>query len=82
MGARNAGLLRFLWLVLSASCVVATASTSVEACPNCEAGRQARSEVWSDDFGFNLSVTLLPFLVIGAICLHAESMGRKAKEPS
>ena len=46
------------------------------ACPNCAVGQQARSEVWNDDFGKNLLVALLPFLVIGALCVRAERIGR------
>ncbi|MDP9151180.1 MAG: hypothetical protein M3O36_14730 [Myxococcota bacterium] len=48
----------------------------VAACPNCAVGRQARSEVWNDDFGKNLFVALLPFILIGAICVRAERIGR------
>jgi hypothetical protein len=55
------------------------AVTPARACPSCPAGRQARSEVWNDDFGFNLLVALLPFLVVGAICARAEAIGRPAR---
>ena len=51
-------------------------ATPAAACPNCAVGKQARSEVWNDDFGRNLFVALLPFLVIGAICVRAERIGR------
>ena len=52
--------------------------TPAEACPNCAVGRQARTEVFRESFGFNLFVALLPFLMIGAICLRAEAIGRQA----
>jgi hypothetical protein len=58
-------------LVLGAS--VARASAT---CPDCAPGRQARSEVWSDDFPFYLGVAALPFLLIGGVCLGAEAVGR------
>ena len=48
------------------------------ACPNCAVGRQARSEVWNEDFGFNLFVALLLFLVIGGVCVRVEASGRLA----
>lgn len=41
-------------------------------CPSCPAGREARSEVWNDQFGAHLVAALLPFLVIGAICARVE----------
>lgn len=37
-------------------------------CPSCPAGEQARKDVLDHDFGPTLGVTLVPFLVIGAIC--------------
>ena len=43
------------------------------ACPNCAVGREARSEVWNRDFAFNLAVALLPFLLIGSICVRVEA---------
>jgi hypothetical protein len=49
---------------------------SVAACPDCAVGRQARAAVVRDDFGKNLFVALLPFLLIGAVCLRVETIGR------
>lgn len=47
------------------------------ACPYCVEGRQARSEVLSEGFAFNLAACALPFLVIGAVCARAEKIGRR-----
>jgi hypothetical protein len=71
-GARRPGAVTIA-LALLASVPVAFPA---HACPDCAAGRQARHEVWSDDFGFNLVVALLPFLVIGAICVWVERSRR------
>ena len=46
------------------------------ACPSCVEGVQARAAVWQDDFGPQLVVVLLPFLVIGVLCARAEAIGR------
>jgi hypothetical protein len=54
-----------------------SAGGPAEACPSCPVGRQARSEVWNCDFEQNLFYALLPFLVIGAVCLGVERIGRK-----
>jgi hypothetical protein len=43
------------------------------ACPDCAIGRQARTEVWSDDFAFHVCVTVLPFLIIGCVCIALEA---------
>ena len=52
-------------------------TTMASVCPGCAIGRQARSEVWNADFGFNLIVALIPFLIIGRICLWAETITTK-----
>jgi hypothetical protein len=57
-------------------------TTPAAACPDCAVGKQARSEVWGHDFGFNLFVALLPFVIIGAICARAEAVGRPRARPS
>ena len=46
------------------------------ACPNCAEGRQARTQVWRDDFLHNFLVALLPFLLVGAISVRANAIGR------
>ncbi len=38
--------------------------TLLVACPNCELGRQVRSEFWSADFGTNGAAIALPFLLV------------------
>jgi hypothetical protein len=48
----------------------------LELCPDCLVGSQARAQFLNDDLGFNLAAILLPFLVIGAICLRVEARGR------
>jgi hypothetical protein len=65
-------------LVLAAFAVLEPRPAAA-ACPSCATGRQARSEVWKDDFGANLLVAVFPFLVIGGICLRAETIGRPAR---
>ena len=49
------------------------------ACPSCPPGREARSEVWSDGFARNLATAIVPFLLIGAVALRAEAIGRRGK---
>ena len=44
------------------------------ACPNCVLEQQTRAEIWRDDFEWYLCVAVLPFLLVGVICLRAESM--------
>jgi hypothetical protein len=61
--------------LLALTAAVAFASPA-RACPDCAAGQQARREVWRDDFAFYLSVAVLPFLLIGAVCARIEAMGR------
>ena len=64
----------------SAVASILTLASPAAACPDCAVGRQARSEVWNQDFGPNLLFALLPFLLIGVICLAAERIGRMPKE--
>jgi len=67
--------------LIAFAAVVGLASTALapvaRACPKCAEGRQARSEVWRDHFGENLASALLPFLIIGAVCLRADTIGPK-----
>jgi len=46
------------------------------ACPRCALGIEARRDFWSQDFGFNLLVAALPFLVIVATCIYVEARER------
>jgi hypothetical protein len=75
--ALRVALLRAL-IACAALTVTTTVTLTVEACPNCAAGREARSEVWSGDFVFNFFVSVVPFLLIGAICVCAEAIGRRS----
>jgi hypothetical protein len=61
---------------IAALCAWPTFARVALACPSCEAGIRARSEVWSDGFAAHFAIALLPFLVIGLVCFYAESIGR------
>jgi hypothetical protein len=50
---------------------------SARACPGCEAASLARSEIFADGFLRNLAVALLPFVIIGAVCLRVQNLGRR-----
>lgn len=59
-------------------CAVALAlSQPVAACPSCAEGSAARGAVLQDHFGRNLACTVLPFLIIGAVCAGVEPIGRR-----
>ena len=58
------------------------AARSAGACPDCAVGRQARAQLWTDDFGLNLVLALVPFLIIGAVSLWANRIGRAADPPT
>lgn len=63
------------WRVAMMTCAVLGAllfAAPALACPDCAVGIQARSDVWSQDFWFNLLVAVMPFLVIGAACIYVE----------
>jgi hypothetical protein len=47
------------------------------ACPRCATGQEARRQVWRDDFGDHLAMTVLPFLILGAMSWRLHSIGRK-----
>ena len=76
--AHNVGLARAAVIALT---IFATTLlvTPLEACPSCATGRQARSEVWDDEFALHLLFAALPFLVIGAICVRVEAMDRSRR---
>lgn len=50
------------------------------ACPNCPAAELARRQVWRDRFVDNLAVAALPFIIIGAVCARAHSIGRPSQD--
>jgi uncharacterized membrane protein len=56
--------------------VTLTSVSQAQACPNCELGRQARSEVWTSGFGANLIGALLPFLVVAITSVRVGSFAR------
>lgn len=56
--------------------IVLRVESSAWACPDCAAGIQARSALWSDDFGRNLAAGILPFLVVAAVSMYATTIGR------
>jgi hypothetical protein len=73
------------WRAVAVGLVVAGACAlpaPADACPACATGEQARSDVWNDDFGFNLVVAVLPFVLIGAISARADSLGRTRARPT
>ena len=67
---------------LSVALIALTIAPEAAACPNCAVGKQARSEVWNGEFGFNLAVVALPFLLIGGLCLRVDSLGRRRPAPN
>jgi hypothetical protein len=67
--------LLFAWLL--ALTLMFVLVPTAESCPRCAIGEEARTRVWNDDFGVNLAIALAPFLVIGAVCVSVESIGRR-----
>jgi hypothetical protein len=67
-----------VFVLLLGAAVAIMAAQPAYACPSCATGVQARAEVWDDEFEWNLFTALIPFLVIGAICLRAERVRRPA----
>ncbi|MEY4576431.1 MAG: hypothetical protein RL701_1134 [Pseudomonadota bacterium] len=66
-------------LSLSVLTVTLASAAAAKACPDCAIGRQARSAVfYGEDFAANLTIALLPFVIIGAICMWAEARGRSS----
>jgi hypothetical protein len=61
--------------------LLAGSAAGAAACPNCALGREARREVWNDDFAFNLCVALLPFVLIGSICVRLETSAGLLPDP-
>ena len=77
-GPRRAALARAAVVALTIL-VMTPLAGPLAACPSCDTGRQARSDVWNDDFAQHLLFAALPFLVIGAICVHVERMARSGR---
>lgn len=78
-GARTSQGVTFLTVCLAFALFLAVLvfARTAHACPSCAEGIQARSDVLQDGFGQNLFVALLPFVIIGGICLRAEDIGRR-----
>ncbi|HEU4410248.1 MAG TPA: hypothetical protein VFS43_33640 [Polyangiaceae bacterium] len=75
--ARRRGAPRLGGALAAASIAAALAfARPALACPDCAPGREARAQAWQDDFGFNLSVALLPFVLIGAVSAWANGIGQ------
>jgi hypothetical protein len=53
-----------------------TAAGAAWACPNCPVGRAARQQVCDDGLATNLVIALVPFLLVGAVSVWAERIGR------
>jgi hypothetical protein len=47
------------------------------ACPDCDVGRVARNQFWSDGFAANLAIALAPFLFIAALAVLGERLARQ-----
>ncbi len=76
--ARSVAILHLLLAAVLMATVVGAAPAA--ACPRCAEGITARSEVWNSGFGFNLLVTVMPFLIIGVVSFAAERIGRPCPE--
>jgi hypothetical protein len=73
----------FASVLATAFALVALAiAPSAAACPDCALGRQMRSELWHDQFLYNFTLAALPFLLIGALCVCAEAIGRTRNAPN
>ena len=68
--------------VVTALLALLVAARTAGACPDCAVGRQARAQLWTDDFGLNLLLALAPFLIIGAVSVGANRIGRAAEPPA
>ena len=44
----------------------------IMACPSCPVGQTARQQVFDQDFGSNLMIALVPFLLVGLVARWAE----------
>jgi hypothetical protein len=73
---RTSGIVSSGWGVGIAWSFTMYAGLLHEHCPNCPVSVQARARFFDDDFGFNLAALLLPFLIVGAVCLRIEALGR------
>jgi hypothetical protein len=64
------------WIALALLLAASLSALPAHACPDCAVGKQARAELWNDDFTYNLVVALLPFLVVGLVSYQLNGIGR------
>jgi hypothetical protein len=76
MPSRTNAMRRAIVALLIAA-ALACFAPSARACPGCEAASVARSEIFGDGFFRNLAVAVLPFVIIGAVCLRVQNLGRQ-----
>jgi hypothetical protein len=67
---------RTLVAALGVASLLLTSSAPIGACPGCPVGRSAREQVFQDGFAMNLLVAILPFAVVGLVCMWVERPGR------
>jgi hypothetical protein len=54
-----------------------TGARPARGCPDCVVAREARAQVYGEDFVHRLALAALPFLLVGAIALRADAIGRR-----
>lgn len=54
------------------------ASASAGACPSCPVGQTARQQVLEQDFGTNLLIAVIPFLLVALFARWAERIGAES----
>jgi hypothetical protein len=72
----RAGRARTLLAPSLIAAALAFVAPPARACPGCAAGVAARAQALGDDFFRNLAIAVLPFVIIGAVCVRAEHVGR------
>jgi hypothetical protein len=63
------------WLMIPF--VLAWTSGTAQACPDCEAGRRARTAVWHEEFAGRVLAVLSPFLIPLALAGLIEAKSRR-----
>jgi hypothetical protein len=64
---------------VAGACALLLLAPPACACPRCAEGMQARQAVLHEDFGRNLAVAALPFLLIGALCARLDAIGKNGE---
>jgi hypothetical protein len=80
MGGRNRLRAAYACTWQLAAVVLSNAETA-RACPDCEIGRIARAQVWSD-FSSNHAVALVPFVIVIVAAVWADGIGRTRSNSS